>query len=577
MNLIPNVKSLEIRNGFLNKRTITFNEDNLDTRLVLALKKLPCAPNGTKVEISINAVCEEAAEVFQGQISEGYELYVGEDYISVRSNSTAGAFYAIQTLRQLFKSETVPCLHIKDWPDFPYRGFYHDVTRGRIQTVETIKKLIDDMAYYKLNSFQLYVEHVFEFEETKDLWASLGYMTAAEIREIDNYCHENFIEFIPSLSTFGHLYELLEQPNFRHLRVLKDYETEPNFWHARMRHHTIDPLNKESFDVVKSLIDQYAPCFSSSYFNICCDETFDLSRYAEEGYDVGSIYVSFVKQIIQYLQCKGKNVMMWSDILLEHPETILDLPDNISFLNWYYREDQAKMEEKISTIARSGRKQIVCPGTSSWYRLCEKVDTEETNITKMVELGHKYGAVGVLNTNWGDWGNPCSLELGMYGMVLGAEKSWSVNTEINEQFYSAVNTLFYGNEAGVATLKEVSALHDLIDWRQVCRNYFALRYDSGKGMEFISEENVNLIQRGYLALKERLACEHWKNDDYRTEMLIAAEGICVMAEVSAKLAGYHTKRVTDTERWLEQYSDSWLRKNKPSELHRIREMFAYIS
>ena len=58
--------------------------------------------------------------------------------------------------------EQVPCLHIKDKPDFKYRGFYQDVTRGKIPTVDTIKKLIDTMAYYKLNSLQLYVEHVFE-------------------------------------------------------------------------------------------------------------------------------------------------------------------------------------------------------------------------------------------------------------------------------------------------------------------------------------------------------------------------------------------------------------------------------
>ena len=61
-----------------------------------------------------------------------------------------------------------------------------------------------------------------------------------------------------------------------------------------MKHHTIDPLNSESFEVIKSLIDQYAPNFESEYFNICCDETFDLKKYQEQGKDVGKIYVDFV-------------------------------------------------------------------------------------------------------------------------------------------------------------------------------------------------------------------------------------------------------------------------------------------
>ena len=578
MNLIPKVKQLEIFSGFLAEKVICFDERNLDRRLAGALKKLPCDPAGTWLNIRITgdqAGNGAKAKDMISAVDESYELCVLKDHIDIRAAAPAGAFYAIQTLRQLFREESVPCLCIKDWPDFSHRGFYHDVTRGRIQTVETIKKLIDDMVYYKLNSLQLYVEHVFEFEETKELWSSFGYLTKAEIREIDDYCRENFIDFIPSLSTFGHLYDLLEQPKYKYLQVLRDYETIPNFWHARMRHHTIDPLNPESFPVVKSLIDQYAPHFTSEYFNICCDETFDLKRYAEEGLDEGRIYVDFVKKIIGHVQGKGKKVMMWADILLEHPETIAELPKDILFLNWHYSANPEKIEEKISTFAKSGKKQIVCPGTSSWYRLCENVGVAEVNITKMIEVGHKYGAVGVLNTNWGDWGNPCSLELGMYGMVLGAEKSWSVETELNDEFYGAVNALLYGSDSGIQSLKAVSELHSHIAWKQFCQNYFAHWYEGGEGMEFIAEDEVKLIQKGYLEIAKKLSGEQWGNDEYRQELLIAAEGICVMAELSAKLAGYEIECVTDTHEWLERYSESWTRKNKASELYRIKEMFEY--
>ena len=581
MKLIPCVKYLESEEGFLKKKEIFFDETGMDSRLATALRRLPCTPGGVMVKICIDGglgSVKDGMPMDPSKVTEGYALRVCEDCISICAATAAGAFYAIQTLRQLFMEEKVPCLYIRDWPDFSYRGFYHDVTRGRIQTVETIKKLIDDMAYYKLNSLQLYVEHVFAFEETKELWSSFGYLTSDEIREIDDYCRENFIDFIPSLSTFGHLYDLLEQPKYRHLQVLKDYETIPNFWHARMRHHTIDPLNPESFEVVKSLIDQYAPHFTSDYFNICCDETFDLKRYAEEGLDEGRIYVDFVKKIIGHVQEKDKKVMMWADILLKHPETIEELPDDILFLNWYYRDDFQRMEEKIAAFAASGKKQIVCPGTNSWYRLCENVKVAEANITGMIETGHRHGAVGVLNTNWGDWGNPCSLELGMYGMVLGAEKSWSVETELSDKFYGAVNTLLYGSENGIQSLKEVSALHDHILWKQVCQNYFAHRYENGEGMEFIPEDEVKLIQKGYLEIGEKLSKERWRNDEYRKELLIAAEGICVMAELSAKLAGYESKdcRVTDTAAWLKRYSESWMRKNKASELYRIKEMFEYL-
>lgn len=560
IHIIPSVKTLEIKEGYLKKKAIFYNEDFSDNRLKVAVSKLPYDASGTKLDVEI-----------AGDTGEEYELWIYESSISIKASSPAGTFYAIQTLRQIFKHEQVPCLYIKDKPDFPYRGFYHDVTRGKVPTVATIKKLIDQMAYYKLNSLQLYVEHTFEFKEYKEVNEATGYLTAEEINEIDKYCQENYIEFIPSLSTFGHLYELLEQEQYKHLRVLKDFEKIPNFWHSRMHHHTIDPTNPESIEVIKSLIDQYAPHFQSEYFNICCDETFDLKVYDDMGYNSGKLYVDFVKQIIAHVKQNGKKVMMWADILLKHPETIGELPEDICFLNWNY--DMNPPEEKILQFSKLEKMQMVCPGTSTWNRLCENVEMEEKNICLMAEYGYKHGAIGVLNTNWGDWANPCSLELAMYGMVLGAEKSWSVSTEINDAFYQSVNALLYENENGLECLKQLSKLHALVSWSDICKMYFYQCFGDKSELHRDLESNCADVQKAYLEFTGKLSAEEWVNDEYRQEMLLAAEGICVIAELLAKAEGKVVNRVTDTEEWLEKYSQKWLKKNKESELYKIEEMF----
>lgn len=550
-HLIPKVKELEIRDGYLKKRGIYWKDNLDDHRISNAVRKLPQDEDGVELRI----------DVWDNK-GEAYELWVQEDLIQIKANGMAGAFYAIQTLRQIFKHEQIPCVYINDKPDFPYRGFYHDVTRGKVPTVETLKKLIDEMAYYKLNSLQLYVEHTFEFKEYKGLNDAMGYMSAEEMQELDTYCYENFIDFIPSLSTFGHLYELLEQEQYQHLRVLKDFEKKPNFWHSRMLHHTIDPTNPESIELIKSLIDQYVPHFQSGYFNICCDETFDLTVFDDMGYDSGRLYVDFVKQIISHVQSKGKKVMMWADILLKHPETIDELPEDIYFLNWNYRKNPP--EDKIIQFAEKERKQLVCPGTTTWNRLCENVDVEEQNISLMTEYGYEHGALGVLNTNWGDWGNPCSIELAMYGLVLGAEKSWSVSTEINEEFYEAVNTLLYENETGIQRLKELSEMHELVQWTNMCRMSFK--------EEYVHESSCEEVQKAYLQFVAQCS-KAWKQDEYRQEMILAAEGICVMAELLAKAKGEEIERITDTKEWLRRYSAKWIEKNKKSELNKIEEMF----
>ena len=55
-------------------------------------------------------------------------------------------------------------------------------------------------------------------------------------------------------------------------------------------------------------------------------------------------------------------------------------------------------------------------------------------------------------------GNPCCLELSMYGLVLGAVKSRSNSTEIDDDFYNKINFNLYKNENGIKYLKILSSI-----------------------------------------------------------------------------------------------------------------------
>ena len=557
INLIPMPKKIIINDGYLEKNAVKTLSGSLDERLNKAILKLPVSDNGAELEINVN-----------GAEGEGYILDVGTERITLAAESVAGAFYGIQTLRQLFKEEQIPCCHIEDKPDFAYRGFYHDVTRGKVPTLETLKALVDKMAYCKLNSLQLYVEHTYEFKEYADSIGRTGCLTAEEIRALDDYCYDNFIELIPSLSTFGHLFELLQKDRYKHLRELASYNDEEQFWIGRMLHHTIDPTNPESFELVKSLIDQYMPLFRSDKFNICCDETFDLEIGRHKGMDTGKLYTDFVLKLIEYVQSKGKKVMMWADILLKHPEQVTNLPKDVIFLNWDYAPEPKK--SKIAVFAEVDRCQIVCPGTQTWSRLCEALDVSIPNITHMIEYGREYGAQGVLNTNWGDWGNPCSIELAMYSMVYGAEKSW--NTEAAEDFDVRINALEYKDSRGAEYLKELAEIQKTAKYSDLVKCY--TRHTDKKHCEVeIPEESKLLNARDSALLLCKKLEESKIDNEYRGEMLIAAEGIAVVAELIAKEAGYTFKRLTDTEKWLVKYRRKWLAKNKESELCEIERMF----
>ena len=556
LHLIPAVQSLRMTGGILRAAAVAPVKTDSD-RLNKAMRLLPVTDGGASLDLSYG----------EGE-GEGYTLTVTETAVSITADSERGAFWAIQTLRQLFCGGDIPCLVIRDAPTFGYRGFYHDITRGKVPTLKTLKRLIDTMAYYKLNALQLYVEHVFPFRETEALIPHTSCLTPEELRELSDYAAERFIDFQPSLSTFGHLYELLQQEVYSHLRVKKDYEASPCRWHDRMAHHTIDPRIPESFAVVRSLIDQYMPSFDSAYFNICCDETFDLKTSDPDG----RCYLDFVKQLVSHVTARGKRVMMWADILLQYPDRITELPEDTVFLNWHYGAKPP--EESVKRFALLGRPQIVCPGTSSWSRFCERVDCEEPNILKMAEYGYQYGAVGVLNTNWGDWGNPASLEMSLYGMVLGAAKSWSIETQANEAFYADVEALLYRHPGAMRYLTAMSEAHNRIGWNAVMKAAYCRR--GGLAYESpVTAEAVEAAQQTFLQLSKALSSETWKLEDFREEFLLCAEGICVLAELGAKLSGIEIERVSDTEAFLARYRAKWLKSNKESELSRIEDIFRF--
>lgn len=569
LHILPAPKKIVPEEEKLLNKKIAVQINGMDKRLVKALQALPLSEEGIQLDIII-----EDAD------GEGYTLKIEQNRIKLCADGIKGAFYGIQTLRQIYKHEEIPCLYIEDKPDFPYRGFYQDVTRGKVPTVNTLKGLIDKMAYYKLNSLQLYVEHTFAFPEYADSMERTGYLIAEEIKELDDYCYDNFIEFIPSLACFGHLYELLQKDRYKHLCMLEDFEPETHVWHCREKHHTIDPLNPESFKLITGMIDRYMELFRTDKFNICCDETVDLGEGRHKDMDVGKLYSDFVIKLIDHLKSKGKKAMLWADILLEHPEQISNIPEDAELLNWCYVKNPP--EEKVELIKESGRRQIVCPSVCSHYRFLERVSIEEDNISLMAEYGYKHGAYGVLNTNWGDWGNPASLELCMYGLVLGAQKSWTPMQDISEDFYESVDYLLYEHEGAWAYLRTLSDMHDALSdpnfhcWQNLAKCYQNAVCPEKLGMYLPSSNTILKVIRGCQEVVDKLAKEKWTQDEYRQEMLIAAEAIRLMAEMFAKITGMKIQRAVNTGEWLAKYRTKWLEKNKESEVAEIEKVFLYL-
>lgn len=551
MNLIPEVKDLKKGNRRkVNGCKFTFNGD-IDERVIKLCGKVPYGD--TQVTITVD-----------GKGGDGYKIKFSDKKAEICADGQSGAFYAVQTLRQIIKNGYCDAAEINDAPDFPSRGFYFDITRGRVPKIETLKKLVDLLSYCKINMLQLYVEHVFPFKEYDGIYQRTGYITPEEIKELDKYCHENFVELVPSLSCFGHLYELLNSEKYNYLCEIENYKPETVDWNERMLHHTIDTSNPQSIEVIKSLINQYSPLFTSDKFNICCDETFDLCSGRNIGRDKGKAYVDFVNKVASYVKSLGKTPMVWGDVICNHPEFINEIDNDVIFLSWRY--DKNPSPDMIKAFYNSGKKQYVCPGVNNWNNLMEMTDEGIGNISAMAEYGKEYGAVGLLNTCWGDHGHISPLVACMYGILFGAHKAWNVGGA--SKIDSAMDTLYYGYKGAAKLVRKLSAAEYARYWYNAVAIYSNEKYSNEKMQVLCDPDKCNKAFEICEDVIPYLMAEKWENDEVRETLLNVAEGIEILLAI---IMSYKTGEKLgidkhDAEEWIKKYSRIFLNESKESEL-----------
>lgn len=522
----------------------------------------------------------------EGMKEEEYTLEIKNEGILVQGGSYKGILYGVQTLRQIFRQEggVLSALYIHDYPEFPVRGYYHDVTRGRVPKLSWLKRLADTMSFYKLNQLQLYIEHTYLFRDFSEMWRDDTPLTAEDILELDSYCRNLGIDLVPSLSSFGHLYKLLRTKQYRHLGEMPEIADEPFGLAARLQHHTINPTLDESFELVKKMILEYMSLFSSGYFNICADETFDLGKGAckqaadEKGVD--RLYMDFVKKLCELVVSKGKTPMFWGDIICGFPKLINELPKETICLNWGYAWNQS--EDSTRKIAETGAVQYVCPGVSGWNQYMNRLDYSYQNISRMCFYGVKYKAAGVLNTDWGDYGHINHPSLSIPGMIYGAAFSWNKSEISYEEINREISLIQYGDTSEKFTgIVAELAQKTVFDWWTMV---VLLEYENKEIGRKTEEQKAEAARndREIDRLVEELGrCSRFLASDCRGELLpvyLGAEAISIFNKIGLAVSGeaYEAQELLELaqrlEKWFWHYRRLWYTVSRESELRQVGDV-----
>ena len=298
VSIIPQPLSVMKGEGYftINEGTSLVFDKKLDKAASYLLDYLPMQIQRGKKTNSIRLILDKK------MAKEEYSLKVHSKGIEIRGGEYAGVFNGIQSLLQLLPSEVytkngnlpieVPLVEIKDAPQYSYRGLLLDVART-FQPVDEVKRVIDYMAYCKLNKlhFHLVDSEGWRLELKKypyiaekagfrggdsplhPVYGSFdqkygGYYTQDELRDIVAYAAQRSIEVIPEVDMPGHSKSL----GVVHPDILCNYTPDTSYTNGIDVRDVWCASKESNYQLVEDIVKELVDIFPSEYIHIGGDE-----------------------------------------------------------------------------------------------------------------------------------------------------------------------------------------------------------------------------------------------------------------------------------------------------------------
>ena len=369
LSIIPEPFSVEKQEGYflLNKNTRLLFESplkeisNYFCQLIHRATGLNLIPKPFVSNSSENSICLIIDKSLVNIGEEGYILTINPSHIQIAASTSQGVFYGIQTLRQLLPNEiedqefvegvewSVPALRIIDYPRFQWRGFMLDVGR-HFHDVNTLKHIIDLLCLLKMNKFHLHLteDQGWRFEIIKyplltqfgskrektqtggiksflrkkfDTTPLQGYFTKDDIKDLQRFTNDRFIEVIPEIELPGHsMAALASYPNLG--CTGGPYEVQSTFG---IKADVFCPGKEVVFNFLNNVLEEVMLSFPSPLLHIGGDETPTKRwekcndcqrRMAEENLaNEKELQRYFINRITSYLVKNNRTPICWNDVL----------------------------------------------------------------------------------------------------------------------------------------------------------------------------------------------------------------------------------------------------------------------
>jgi hypothetical protein len=446
--LLPVPKSVAWQAGvFKLGSTINFNAPAKDKDLVNTIIKEHLRLNGKFGGSTINCNLNNKLS------AQAYHLAIKPSGVTIEYNDAQGLFFAFTTLKQLAVQTggQIPCVKIEDQPDLKVRGAMLDISRGKVPTLETLYGMVDFLADLKYNQLQLYVEGFsFAYPSFTKLWEKTETpITPEEIKKLDIYCKNRNIELVPNQNSLGHMAAWIATDEYKDLAECPDGYKLLGLINFKS---TIAPKDPRSLALVKKMSEDMLPNFTSNKFNVNLDEPFELGKNKEhpinDPKEVARVYLDYAKKLNEFVNSKGKSMMMWGDVVARNHEFIPEVPKNVTLLEWRY-EDFQSFKSICATYKQAGLNYMVCPGTSSWSSFTGRTANMMKNVENATTAGFENNAQGILMTDWGDTPHLQYLTVSYPGLAYAGALGWNVKSKTQVNLAAYMNKVVFNDKQNI--------------------------------------------------------------------------------------------------------------------------------
>ena len=384
---------------------------------------------------------------------EAYRLRIGARGGEIEAQSSAGLFYAVQTMRQLVEGDgpgaVLPEVEIHDWPSLAYRGTMIDVSHGALPTEDEVKRHIDFLARWKANQYYIYSEGAIELDGYP-LLNPEGRYSKDQIRRMIAYGRERHIDVIPFLELYGHLHDLLR---------LELYSGLGAFPHAV----ELDPTNPRVARLLADWAAQISALFPSPFVHVGFDETWRIEEVAKKrgGITPAELFAAQLGNVARLFQQHGKTVMAWADVMVKYPDIIDRLPPGLIPVAWAY-EAEPDIKKWLDPLVAKRLPHMIQSGVANWEEIALDFDMTFANIDHFLEAGRRSDALGMINSVWTDSAQ-CFLRLTLPAMAYGTAAPWQSVPMDRAAFFSQYAALMYP----AAAAPEVAAALDNLNRAEI--------------------------------------------------------------------------------------------------------------